>query len=187
VLGGRLLFADAWSVRQVLSEMVRRPFATLSATVWPLVLLGGSVVLCVAPATLVLPLASFVGEAALLERADPMHAMTRAIRLAAQSPFGAVAAAGMLVLGTTWAVVVSELAGSLLVGWILEFGAPFGSLVDGVATPWALLGVLVFQPIQAVYKLLLFVDVRTRVDGWDLQVGLRAARLASEARRESVA
>ena len=57
-------------------------------------------------------------------------------------------------------------------------GRPLPSALEGVATPWLTAGILASHPVWALWRLLLYVDVRTRVEGWDLQVGLRAAGLA---------
>jgi len=76
-----------------------------------------------------------------------------------------------------WFGLVGEATGQAMVGFILQLGEPFGALMYGDVTPYLLLGLLVSQPVHAVYRLLLYVDVRTRLEGWDLQVGLRAAGL----------
>lgn len=178
LLGGRLLFSDAFTVRQVLRELLQRPLALLAVPFWVLLVEAVGVLSCGA-GLILLPAMAFVTEAALLERADGSRIPSRAAKLAGLHPGIAVAA----VLGwgtlTIWGGLVGEGAGQALVGSLLQIGRPFGSLSDGMVTPYLLAGALLAQPLFAVYRLLLFVDVRTRVDAWDLQVGLRAAGLAA--------
>ena len=39
-------------------------------------------------------------------------------------------------------------------------------------TPFGVLGMLVSQVVWTVVRLMLYIDVRTRTEGWDLQVGM---------------
>jgi hypothetical protein len=181
VLGGRLLFADGYRVRQVLRELVGRPGALLAAIGWPWVMTLIGAAFCGVGLMLTWPMTAFVAEAALLERSPALSSVGRSTRLALYSPFGAFAWIGGWLLLTAWGTVVGEATGQLLFSWMFQLGTPFGGLVDGVVTPYAVVGALLVQPVLGLFRLLLFVDVRTRVDGWDLQVGLRAARLGAEA------
>jgi len=180
VLAGRLLFADEYSVRQVRQEL----WGSLGALVatlgwsWALMVLGAACGLVGLVVTV--PLSTFLAEAALLERTKD-SVLARSSKLAMYSPIGALAVAAAWLGLTAWGAVVADGAGQLLVGWLLELGSwDVGSLLDGVVTPYAVAGALAVQPFVGLYRLLMFVDVRTRVDGWDLQVGLRAVRLAAE-------
>jgi hypothetical protein len=179
LLGGRLLFSDVFTVRQVMKELLQRPIALMAVPFWSLLgLLLGSIP-CGVLLPFTLPGLAFVTEAALLEKADGSRIPSRAVKLAGLHPGVAVAAAlGWLAL-TLWGALVGEGTGQALVGSLLQIGRPFGSAADGVVTPYVLLGMLGAQPLFGVYRLLLFVDVRTRVDAWDLQVGLRAAGLGA--------
>jgi hypothetical protein len=77
-----------------------------------------------------------------------------------------------------WFAVTAEAVGQGLVSGVLQLGTPFGDVLLGEVTPFLILGILLSHPVYAIYRLLLYVDVRTRVEGWDLQVGLRAAGLS---------
>lgn len=179
LLGGRLLFADTFTVRQVLRELVSRPGAFLAVPGWIGLAQLSGVAMCGFGWPLTLAVAAFVTEAALLERSPAGKAMGRSLRLAGFNPGIAIAASMGWAGLTVWGAAVGEATGQAVVGSILQLGAPFGTATDGIVTPYLLAGALVIQPVYAVYRLLLFVDVRTRVDGWDLQVGLRAAGLAA--------
>ena len=70
--------------------------------------------------------------------------------------------------------------GQLIVAQGLQLGQPFGSAMDLQVTPYLLFGMLAVQPLHALYRLLLYIDVRTRVEGWDLQVAFRGAAIERE-------
>jgi hypothetical protein len=179
VLVGRLLFADQVRLRDVLLDVVRRSPALVAS--WAIGLLGwviAGAISCftLAPATQAGLL--YLGEAALLERVGAARGLRRTLRLASgHAGIALVGALSWWVL-TAWFAMVTESFGQTLTGSILQLGAPFGVAMEGKATPWLVGGLLLAQPFHAIYRLLLYVDVRTRVEGWDLQVALRAAGLA---------
>lgn len=178
VLTGRLLFAPEVPVRDVLRDTARRGPALLAAWGFELLCWAVSTTTCLLGAPILQAGTLFLTEAALLERVGPSRGLRRSLRLAqAQLPsafVGALARYGLLL----WCGAVAESTGQAVVGFVLMLGEPFGSAVGGQVTPYLLLGLLVAQPVHAIYRLLLYVDVRTQVEGWDLQVGLRAAGLA---------
>jgi len=179
VLTGRLLFAERFPVRAVVVDLLHHIpqllwVWVLQAFVWVL-----GLATCGAGWLLLHSTWLFVEETTLLERVDMGRSLRRSYMLAAAHPGAALSGTlGRLVL-TAWCAVVGEAAGQALVGTVLQLGTPFGSVYDGVATPYLVLGMLVAQPLFAIYRLLLYVDVRTRVEGWDLQVRLRAAGLGT--------
>jgi hypothetical protein len=176
VLGGRLLFAEDASVGQVLRATLKGMGGALAA-----IAVGGLAMglLCTGFGVLVLPALAFLPETALLERVPLGRGLRRSLSLAGGQVMVAVAAvAGRWVL-TGWGALLGELTGQSVVGFVLQLGEPFGSLLAGHATPWMAVGILLVQPLIAVFRLLLYVDVRTRMEGWDLQVGLRALGLGA--------
>jgi hypothetical protein len=175
VLAGRLLFAPTVRVRDVLRELARRPVALAQVVFWwtlPFVLGCGVLSWVGSIAT------SWVTEVALLEEAAPDRARKRFTRLARLH----VGVSTSVVFGwyglTAWTGFAGEVLGQAAVGTVLQLGEPFGSLFDFRATPFLLIGLSLGQVVFGVFRLLAYLDVRTRAEGWDLQVALRALGLA---------
>lgn len=177
VLGGRLLFAEDASVRQAMGATARSAGGLFIA--WFLELLGLALV-CSGFGIVALPVLLYLPETALLERVDVGRGLRRSMRLASGHLGVAVVGVVARFALTLWGALLGELSGQALVGFVLQLGEPFGSLAAGQLTPYAVLGILGVQPLIAVYRLLLYVDVRTRMEGWDLQVGLRALGLGTK-------
>lgn len=175
VLVGRLMFAPDYAVRQVLRDVVAKSLALVAA--W----IAGGFAWCAVALTcgLALPLAEayivYLNETTLLERVSLQRALTRSQRLSGAHP--AIAIAGVLSwwILTIWGGLVGEFAWQGIIDTVFQLGTPFGALTAGQVTPGLIAGLLLAQPLHAIYRLLLYVDVRTRNEGWDLQVALRAA------------
>lgn len=179
VLASRLLFSEQATLREALTELGERllPLALAWAQIGAAALLG--VMSCGVLLLLAGPAVAWVTETALLERIGTGRAFRRSTRLAAQAPAHAIAASAGWLGMTMWGALAGEATGQALVSFVLQLGTPFGSLGQGIVTPWLLGGMLLVQPLFGVWRLLLYVDARTRAEGWDLQVGLRAAGLGA--------
>jgi len=179
VLGGRMLFSDDVAIGVALRDTLGR--LSHLAAAWAVSLLAVLVAI-LSCAVLLIPVQAgmlYLGEATLLERVGPRRALRRTTRLASSH-------AGMAFVGAVsryalagWCALVAEASGQALFSTVLQVGTPFGSLFDGQVTPFLVGGLLLSAPLHALYRLLLYVDVRTRVEGWDLHVGLRAAAMGS--------
>ncbi|HHH10488.1 MAG TPA: hypothetical protein ENK23_00210 [Sorangium sp.] len=169
IAAGRMLFNEQLSVRQVLGLYRKRLGAYLGA------LLISRFYIALASLLIVpLPILSmrmmFVHEAALLEMASAHEATKRSTRLATLRTSGAFQAWFALLLAQIAVVAVAEIVGQGIVGQLLQLGQPFGALEKVWFTPFALLGLLASVPYVAVARYLLYIDTRTRTDGWDIQV-----------------
>lgn len=179
VLTGRLLFAPHMRARDALRETLTRLGALVQ--VWGVGAAGvlAALLTCGIVAPFVHAAVLYLPETALLERVGIQRGVQRSSRLAyGHLGITAVGALAWFVLAG-WLAIVAELGGQAITEYVLQLGPVFGSILDGKASPFLLLGLFAAQPLHAVYRLLLYVDVRTRVEGWDLQVALRAAGLAT--------
>lgn len=177
MLTGRLLFSDEVTLWSTIKDVLKATPQLLAA--WLAEILGWMLTMmtCGYGAFLVQPALLYMTETALLERVGPARGLRRSLRLAGGHVGIALTGAASRWILLVWFALVGEAAGQSIVGFILQLGEPFGTLWDGDVTPYLLLGLFLSQPAHAIYRLLLYVDVRTRLEGWDLQVGLRAAGL----------
>jgi hypothetical protein len=175
LLGARVLFERDARARDALSDLRGRGGAVLLGLLRTLVVVVASLAslgLFWLPVQTVL---MFVLECSALERVGTVEAVRRSARLASDQVGRTLAGALVQVVVLAWCALAGELCGQVLVAFVLQAGTPFGSLADGVVTPWVLGGILAAQPLLATYRLLLYLDVRTVLEGWDLQVALMAA------------
>jgi hypothetical protein len=174
VLVSRLLFAEALAAREVLSAFGRRLPSYLGALVVSRAVLGAS---CL-PLFLLLPFAwtlmLFQHEASLLEGAGPIASARRSARFIKNRGGTGFQLLLLLLLAQAGFVVAAELFGDGVIDGILQLGQPFGSLLSDGGTPFALLGFFVSVPYVATARFLEYIDVRTRADGWDVQVRFMA-------------
>lgn len=184
LLAGRLLFAPAVPLGEVLLDAASRLGALLVGWTAALFAFLVGTMLCGfgGPLT-VLPFV-FAPEAALLERVAGRRSVERSMRLALGQSASGLTAGAIGVLFPLFAGAAAESAGSGFVHGVLQVPPLFGSLWSGQSTPYFLAGVLLGHLFTSVWRLLLYVDARTRDEGWDLQVGLGAvaAALASRGR-----
>jgi hypothetical protein len=167
---GWLLFGEQASVSRWW-ESVRQRLGAFVA-LWGLVglarLLLGMTVLGAA----LLPGLYFTNETFWLER----QPLARSVRRSSQ-----IASRASAIVATQWFVSSLTLVGMVALGeavgiglfeWTLQLGRPGGALSERAVSPEALLGFFVGVPIVTFARLLHYVDVRSRLDGWDLQVEL---------------
>ena len=181
---GRLLFSETLSARQVLALYGRRLGSYLGALFLSRLVLAAAAL----PFFLGLPLAwprlFYVHEASLLEGAGSMEAMRRSSRFSAMNLAGILGALLAVLCAQAGFVVTAELLGDGLVQHVLQLGRPFGSLFTDGGSAYALLGFFLSMPYVATARFLLYIDARTRADGWDVQLRFMAiaARAAASAR-----
>ena len=115
-----------------------------------------------------------VPEAALLEGAGGFAALARsarAVRGRAASSLGIAIAVGLL---PGVGVLAGEVLGTSVVRFVLQLGEPFGSLFTSGGSPYALAGFFLTVPIISAARFLAYIDLRTRKEGWDIQLRFMA-------------
>jgi hypothetical protein len=169
VLTSRLLFGERLGVRGTLGLYWSRFGTHLSASL--LTLFFQALGACVVIGPLFIgPRCLFVDEAVLLENATPRIAHERSRRLTMES-----ATNGLWIMLAFFririvAIILFEILGDGLVRELLQLGHPFGTLVHDRGSLYALIGLFAATPVVAVMRFLQYIDIRTRADGWDIQV-----------------
>jgi hypothetical protein len=182
-LASRLVFADEVRIRAALSVALRATPRLLGVRVVQLLALAGSVLLSGLPWLWVGTIQLFVVEVILLEQAKVVAALGRAQRIA-NAHFGAALMATILLLAAPWAsAALTDLAGRELLQAVLEVKPPPSMFAEGGS--WlALLGWWAALPLLATARFFVYLDVRTRTEGWDIQTrfaAIAARRLEPEA------
>lgn len=169
---GRLAFTDDVTASVVLRTAAKRYPSFVTALVARLVVLAAtslSLFIMTIPA---LSMLLFVPEASLLEGAGPVAALRRAGlgRSVGAEMWRVVLLAfvqGSIVLSADW-------LGDGVVDGVLQLGSPFGTLLGDGGSAYALLGLFASAPYVATARFLLYIDERTRLDAWDVQVRMMA-------------
>jgi hypothetical protein len=173
---GRFLFAEDLTVREVVKHFGRRFFSYFGALFVSRLLLGLGALLgfFVFPLFWAWTKVAFVHEASLLEQASPGEAVKRASRfVASRSSSTFLLTLWFLLAHTAFALVFEAIGNFGIVNFLLQLGEPFGTLADG-GSPFALLGFFLSVPYVATARFLAYVDTRTRMDGWDIQLKFMA-------------
>lgn len=180
IAASRLVFEDdvrAGAVlRSALSEAPRVLFGRALATI--VIALGLTALL--APGLFLAALCRFSGEVTILERAPALKAFSRAQRLASSAMTDAVLGSAAMALVFTASIAIADIAGRMFIGEILQFKPP-PSLYATYGGTLPVLGLFLAVPYLATARFFLYLNVRTRTEGWDIQT-----RFAAIAERERV-
>ncbi len=170
---GKLLFAESLTAREVLASFFGRTIAYFGAWLMSRVLMAfGAALLILFPVFWVRTI--YIYEAALLEGAGPYDAVRRAGQFVAGRGLDTFLVLLALLGAQGGFIIVAELIGDGVLDSVLQLGRPFGTLLDDGGSPAALLGFLLSVPFVATARFLQYIDIRTRSDGWDIQVRFMA-------------
>jgi len=172
---GELLFrhAEDIRVRRVLARFARRFVPYLIARIVHMLVLG----LC---AAIVVPLPIFgarlffVSEAVLLESGSPLGSLARSGRLVLFRSLSCLGLAVACLCAPFLFALAADVIGNTLVEMVFQMGRPFGSLTADGGSAYAVAGALLSAPFVASASFLGYIDMRTRKEGWDIQLRFMA-------------
>jgi hypothetical protein len=170
VTASRMLFAEEVTVRQVMKVFGSRLSSFAFGMLIKVIALAAGTIAFFVPGIFVWMRSCFMTEASLLEGVGATGAWTRSGRLSTTGSSPAFALLLTLLLARLAVVVAAELLGLAIVGDVLQLGEPFGSVWKDGGSPFALAGLFLTAPYVASARFLQYIDVRTRNDGWDIQV-----------------
>ena len=176
ILASRLVFEDEVRARDVLRASVGAAPRVLVARIIALVMIVAGMSCLFAPGVAFAALTLFVGEAMLLERGGMFTAFARAQAVAAKSMGDVVLGIIVFALIPLGAILLADLGGRTLIGEILMFRPPPPVWATG-GSALATIGLFVQVPFFATARFFLYLNARTRTEGWDIQT--RFAGLAA--------
>lgn len=166
VLASRLVFEDHVRVGDVLrAGLAALPRVALVRLLCLVAIVIGFGLLFI-PGAWLAACVFFLGEIALLERGP--GAFGRAQRLASQALGDVLIGLILLGLMPVIAVVLADVAGRGVLGELFQFQPP-ASIWQARGGVLAVLGLMLQVPFRATARFLLYLNVRTRVEGWDIQ------------------
>ncbi len=169
VLCSRLLFERDVFIYDVLSTYARRASAHLGTTLWT----RGLVVVSLPLFGLGLWLwgrYAFSHEAVLLEGMSGQAALKRSADLSSHSSSDVISTLSLLLILQVGLVVLTEALGRGFVEWLLMMPTLTEPLEEAGGSEIALLGFLAATPLTATLRFLVYINGRTKHDGWDVQV-----------------
>jgi hypothetical protein len=181
---GQLLFNERLGLRQMLAPFARRLLPFLMTRLNAAIALAA-----VSPVILPIPAVSartlFFNEYSLLEAASPFQCFRRGGQLTRRQTARS-ALFVVLLLGANFAFAAfADALGHSVVEFVFQLGRPVGSLFRDGGSTYALAGYFLSIPYVASARFLAYVDSRTRMEGWDIQV--RFASLQQRAASQEAA
>jgi hypothetical protein len=186
VLASRLVFEDEVRVGDAVGTAVH---ATWRLFVLRLVTFFGAalgLVVFTFPGVWLLAVTLFVVEVTVLEQAGAKAALARSERIFRRGSGEAIMALLLLFLLHVIVVFAADIGGRTIVSALLESRAPPPVWAEGWST-LALLGFWLFVPYLATARFLVYLDIRTRSEGWDIQTRFTALATRSVSDERSAA
>lgn len=183
VLVGQFVFERDPSVRVAVRGGIRAIPRLFVVSMVLGIAVGAGLMFFVFPAFWIASITAFVLEALLLERSTMLGAFERSFRLAARAPGEAtlVRIAGALLL--FFAPIVTDQIGHIVLANVFQVSGP-AALFDAGGSWLPVLGFWLAVPYAAVLRFLVYINVRTRTEGWDIQTAF--ATLTSRAEDDGV-
>jgi hypothetical protein len=181
VLASRLVFSPAVRLRDVLRATASALPRVLALRLLQVALVGVGLFFFVAPGLWIGVTLLVVIEAAVLEGAPVGGAIARSLRLTSAQSAQAVAASLVLLVLHAAATFLGDDVGRAVVSGLLQFREPEALWTAG-GSALALAGFWIFLPFVATARFFVYLDLRTRSEGWDIQT--RFAAIALRARDE---
>ncbi len=188
VLASRLVFEADVAFEQVLGAAARASFKVLVARALELVALTVGFGVFFLPAIWIASVFVYLDEILVLERASIWGAFARSQRLVAGELGDAFLVAVLLAGLHFGATALGDKALRALLGDVLQISPP-PSMWERDGGVLGLVAFWLFVPYSATARLLAYLNVRTKAEGWDVQTRFAAiaARLAPAADREEAA
>jgi hypothetical protein len=183
-LASRLVFDDHVNVKGVAFASLRAlPRICAMRILW-LLAIAASAAIFLFPALAVWPNLLFASEVLLLERASVARSLARSYRISVSSFETAIAGALLLALFTMCAVLFTEVGGRMVIEDLLQFRAPSSAFEQGGSVLSAV-GWFCAIPYITTARFFLYLNVRTRAEGWDIQARFAAIAARAEAEKAS--
>ena len=173
----RVVFEEGVTVKSVLAASLRSLPGLALARFMQFACIAIGLAFFVVPAAWIGATLLYLGEAFSLERGGAMHAFSRTQRLAGAAFGDAMLGAGLLVTLHAAATLLGDVAGRSALDGLFATTPPEPVWSRG-GSLLATVGFWCFVPYAATVKFLLYLNVRTRSEGWDVQT-----RFAALARR----
>jgi hypothetical protein len=168
LLASRLVFEDEVVARVAVKDaLLAAPRLFLLRLVTFFAGALGLVVL-IHPGIWVLSVTFFVVEIAALERAKPGAALARSLQMFRRESGEVVLGLFLLAALHVAAVLSADIGGRAFVSALLESRAPEPIWAEG-GSVLGLIGFWLFVPYAATARFFVYLDVRTRSEGWDIQ------------------
>jgi hypothetical protein len=177
-LASRLVFADDVRACEAVVLALRAVPRLVGARAVQMLALAASALLSGLPWLWAGTTMLFVVEVSVLEQASVGASLGRAHRIASAHFGTALLAMILLGLAPLAAAMLFDVAGRELLQGLLEVKAPQSMFVDG-GSSLALLGWWMALPLAATARFFVYLDIRTRAEGWDIQT--RFAAIAARA------
>jgi hypothetical protein len=183
MLASKLVFQERATAREAIFASFGVLPRMVLARFFQAVVITLSLVFCILPVFFFAPAFLFLPEIVLLEGVDFSKAASRAWRLAMSQSGDAFPAWFLLTCATfASAIVLGDLIGRALVENLFEVSPPESTFAVG-GNYLAMLGFWIFVPFCAVSRFFIYLNLRTKIEGWDIQARFLALTLRA---RESL-
>jgi hypothetical protein len=176
---GDLLFQPPTAVRAtaIWGRFARRLGFTLGFWLVTRVLIWMGIVVVIGPPLLAVFM-MFGREVGMLEGGGVFGSIGRAYRFVQRQYLSCLGLLLALVLAPALMTCAADLLGDAIVEKVLQLGSPFGDLFKEGGSAYALFGFFLSVPVVAAARFLKYIDVRTRKEGWDIQLRFTAIAAA---------